>query len=257
MRPAKRQGLLDGGHGRVIKVESRPGTMFAKMVRRTGARDWHNMIRPVDQPGDGQRRRGCSHIRRQLAKRLAGLDVGREVRFLETRIDLQEGKRVCLFRRTGTVCQQRAPDRREGDKRGAEPLRLLHKPKLWKAHSKRIFRLHRRHMMNGIGAAKRAWRDLGKSEAANLALLDQPSQRGCHLLNRDRGVAAMNIEQIDGVHTKPRKRAVEFGFQMFSAVVEGSGACFRVLGDGRLCGDAEQVVPRLSLFRKEGADHGF
>ena len=34
----------------------------------------------------------------------------------------------------------------------------------------------------------------------------------------------MNIEQIDGVHTKPRKRAVEFGFQMFSAVVEGSGA---------------------------------
>ena len=45
------------------------------------------------------------------------------------------------------------------------------------------------------------------------------------------------------VDTEPGERAVQFRFEMLGAVIEGSGARFRILGDSGLGRDAEQLVP--------------
>ena len=98
-------------------------------------------------------------------------------------------------------------------------------------------------MMNGICPAKRSRRDLGIAEAADFAFLDQPDERFGHLFDRNRGVAPVHIEQVDMVDTEPGERVVQFRFEMLGAVIEGSGARFRILGDGGLGCDAEQLVP--------------
>ena len=52
----------------------------------------------------------------------------------------------------------------------------------------------------------------------------------------------MHIEQIDIIDTKPGKRTVQFRLQMFGAVIESSGARFRIFGDGGLGRNAEYLV---------------
>ena len=86
-------------------------------------------------------------------------------------------------------------------------------------------------------------RDLGIAEAPDFTLLDQPDERFGHLFDRNRRIAPMHIEQIDMVDTEPGERAVKFRFEMLGAVIEGSGARVRILGDGGLGRDAEQLAP--------------
>ena len=215
------------------------------------------MLALVKEPCDGQRGGGCSHIRGKASEGLAGGNVGRKVGFLEPGIDLQERQLGSLFRRMRIVGQQRAANRRESDKRRSELGRGLDQSKLGITHGQRIFGLYRHHRMHGVGPAKRGGRNFRIAEPANLAFPDQARKCLCHLFNGDRGITAMNIEQIDPVNTKPRQRTVKFRLQMRRRIVVDARTGVRVPADAGLGCNREKIMASVSLLGEKTADGSF
>ena len=76
----------------------------------------------------------------------------------------------------GVSVSSAAPDRREGDQRGAERGAGLHQPELRQPGRQRILRLHRRHRMHRRRPPQRRRRDLREADRPGLAGLDQPGR---------------------------------------------------------------------------------
>src|ERR1051326_1333820 len=85
----------------------------------------------------------------------------------------------------------------------------------------RVFALHGRHRLDGMGAADCVNARLRKAKIFNFAFRDQLLDRACNLLNRYGGINAMLIEDVDDLSLEAFKRGFCYFPDVFRLAVEG------------------------------------
>src|SRR5271165_2674314 len=106
----------------------------------------------------------------------------------------------------------------------------------------RVLRLQRGHRLHGVGAADRAGRGLGHAEVAHLAGLDQLAHGTGGVLDRDAGVDAVLVEQVDVVGAQSSQRSFHRGPDVRRAAGQASLPAVVVEREAELRGDDDLVA---------------
>jgi len=122
-------------------------------------------------------------------------------------------------------------ERAERDEPNAEFLQCGQHFRLGTAIPQRVFALNGRHRLDGMGAAYCFNARLRKAEMFNFAFCDQLLHRARHIFDRNRGVNAMLIEQVDSVSLEAFERCFRDRLEVFGPAVEASTA-LAPSGDG-------------------------
>src|SRR5579871_2759854 len=171
--------------------------IFLQPLDALGAGDRDHVVALRQQPGEAELGDGAALVG---GDRLDALDQGAvpgEVLALETGMPPARiaGREVGEIR--NHAGQQAAPERGVGDKGDAELPR--HRPRRLAdlAVKQRILALHRGERMRRMGAADALGRRLAQADMAHLALLDEPRHAADRLLDRNRGIDAVLVVQVD------------------------------------------------------------
>src|SRR5579875_2285410 len=117
----------------------------------------------------------------------------------------------------------------------------------------RVFALHRRDWLDGVGAPNRFRCRFRKTEMLDLALLNQVLHRARHILDGNLRVDAVLIEQVNRLHTSSLERALGTLLDVFRPAVEPRQTPFR-LGinfPAKLRGNYDLTPKRLESLAHE------
>src|SRR5579885_2592691 len=224
--------------------------IFLQPLDALGAGDRDHVVALRQQPGEAELGDGAALVG---GDRLDALDQGAvpgEVLALETGMPPARiaGREVGEIR--NHAGQQAAPERGVGDKGDAELPR--HRPRRLAdlAVKQRILALHRGERMRRMGAADALGRRLAQADMAHLALLDEPRHAADRFLDRNRGIDAVLVVQVDVIDAEPLQARLAGPLEIFGAAVHPVGAA-RVLGLAELGGEHDLVAPAF----QRPADH--
>ena len=148
--------------------------------------------------------------------------------------------------------QEASPERAERDEADAELLEDRQDLLLGLAPEQGVLALQRGHRLDGVGAADGAGAGLGHPEVAHLAGLDELLDRARDVLDRDVGVDAVLVEQVDRVGAQPPQRPVDGGADVLGSAVHAAGLrAVLVEVEAELGGDDDLVAHRLERLADE------
>ena len=116
---------------------------------------------------------------------------------------------VQLVRRREAAGEKAAPERRVGDEADPQLAAGRQDLGLRVARPERVLGLHGGDRMDGVRAADRVGRGLAEADVAHLALLDELAHRADRLLDRNVGVDAVLVVEVDVIGAQPLQRAVD------------------------------------------------
>src|SRR5581483_5192282 len=109
--------------------------------------------------------------------------------------------------------------------------------------------LHRRHRLHGVRSADGVGADLGQPEMVHLAGLDELFHRAGDIFDRDVGVDAVLVEEVDVVGAESPEHGVDDLADVFGPAVEASPlAGGRIDREPELRGDDHLVAHRGERF---------